>query len=376
MLDLAAAGNCDEAKEALRDWIVPTWSYVFGDVEGHIGYQAVGRIPIREQWNREYRPGWDPAHQWSGLIPYDALPALSDPAEGYARSANNRTAPEDYPYPLSGTWSSGHRALRIRQMLEEQEQFSREDFARMQTDTLSMRAVEVLPSLVETLKRSSDPRVLEAAGFLDEWNGRMDVDEVGASIFELFFAEFTTAVAAERFSGDEVPLVAGAISGYAVRLLRKDETGGSPPRNETVVTSMLRAIDILTERLGPDMAEWRWGRIHKIALNHLLSDRGDLSDLLKRGGQPVGGNGITVCNTGFDPNYLASIGANWRHNADLADDPPGLWAVDTTGQSGHPGSPHYGDQLTEWLAGRHHYLPLDSERARAQAAHTLTLSPG
>ncbi|MYB49425.1 MAG: penicillin acylase family protein [Dehalococcoidia bacterium] len=376
MLDLAAAGNCDEAKEALRDWIVPTWSYVFGDVEGHIGYQAVGRIPIREQWNREYRPGWDPAHQWSGLIPYDALPALSDPAEGYARSANNRTAPEDYPYPLSGTWSSGHRALRIRQMLEEQEQFSREDFARMQTDTLSMRAVEVLPSLVETLKRSSDPRVLEAAGFLDEWNGRMDVDEVGASIFELFFAEFTTAVAAERFSGDEVPLVAGAISGYSVRLLRKDETGGSPPRNETVVTSMLRAIDILTERLGPEMAEWRWGRIHKIALNHLLSDRGDLSDLLKRGGQPVGGNGITVCNTGFDPNYLASIGANWRHNADLADDPPGLWAVDTTGQSGHPGSPHYGDQLTEWLAGRHHYLPLDSERARAQAASTLTLSPG
>ena len=375
MLDLAAARNCEEAREALRDWIVPTWSYVFGDVEGHFGYQAVGRIPIREQWNREYRPGWDPAHEWQGFIPYDALPALNDPAEGYARSANNRAAPEDYPYPLSGTWSSGYRALRIRQMLEEKEQFSREDFARMQTDTLSMRAVEVLPSLVETLRKASDPRVLGVAGYLDEWNGRMDVDEVGASIFEFFFAEFTTAVAAEWFTGDEVPLVAGAISGFAVRLLDNDETGGSPPRNETIVTSMLRAIDSLTERLGPDMSEWRWGRIHKIALNHLLSDRGDLSDLLRRGGQPVGGNGITVSNTGFDPNYLASIGANWRHNADLADDPPGLWAVDATGQSGHPGSPHYGDQVTEWLSGRHHYLPLDRKRALAGAAHTLTLKP-
>ena len=394
MLDLAAARDCDEAREALRDWIVPTWSYVFGDVEGHIAYQAVGRIPIREQWNREYRPGWDPAHQWQGFIPYDALPALSDPAEGYARSANNRTAPEDYPYPLSGTWSSGHRALRIRQLLEEKEQLSREDFARMQTDTLSMRAVEVLPSLVETLRQASDPkvqeddrflsetlrqasdpRVLEAAEFLSKWNSRMDVDEIGASIFELFFSEFTTAVAAERFDDDAVPLVAGAISGFAVRLLDNDEFGYSPPRNETIVTCMVRAIDALTERLGPDMAEWRWGRIHKITLNHLLSDRGDLSDLLRRGGQPVGGNGITVSNTGFDPNYLASIGANWRHNADLAEDPPGLWAVDATGQSGHPGSPHYGDQLTEWLAGRHHYLPLDSERARAQAAKTLTLKP-
>ena len=378
MLDLAAARNSDEAREALRDWIVPTWSYVFGDVEGHIAYQAVGRIPIREQWNRERRPGWDPAHQWRGFIPYDALPAVSDPDEGYARSANNRTAPEDYPYPLSGTWSSGYRALRIRQMLEEKQQFSREDFARMQTDTLSMRAVEALPSLVETLKRSSDPRVLEAAESLSAWNGRMDVDEVGASIFEFFFAEWSTAVAAERFTGDEVPLVAGAISGFAVRLLADDEHGylSSVSREDAIVACMVRALDELTERLGPDVSEWRWGRIHKITLNHLLSERGDISDLLRRGGQPVGGNGITVSNTGFDPNYLASIGANWRHNADLADDPPGLWAVDATGQSGHPGSPHYGDQLTEWLAGRHHYLPLDGERARAQAAHTLTLKPG
>ena len=377
MLDLAAARNSDEAREALRDWIVPTWSYVFGDVEGHIAYQAVGRIPIREQWNRERRPGWDPAHQWRGFIPYDALPAVSDPDEGYARSANNRTAPEDYPYPLSGTWSSGYRALRIRQMLEEKQQFSREDFARMQTDTLSMRAVEALPPLVETLKRSSDPRVLEAAEFLSAWNGRMDVDEVGASIFEFFFAEWSTAVAAERFTGDEVPLVAGAISGFAVRLLADDKHGylHSSSREDAVVACMVRALDELTERLGPDVSEWRWGRIHKITLNHLLSDRGDLSDLLRRGGQPVGGNGITVSNTGFDPNYLASIGANWRHNADLADDPPGLWAVDATGQSGHPGSPHYGDQLTEWLAGRHHYLPLDRERVQAQAAQTLTLKP-
>lgn len=377
MLDLAAARNSDEAKEALREWIVPTWSYVFGDVEGHIAYQAVGRIPIREQWNREYRPGWDPAHQWRGLIPYDALPAVSDPAEGYARSANNRAAPEDYPYPLSGTWSSGYRALRIRQMLEEKEQFSREDFARMQTDTLSMRAVETLPSLVETLQSSSNPRVREAATILGEWNGRMDVDEVGASIFEFFFAEWTTAVAAERFSGEEVPLVAGAISGFAARLLASDPHGylRSTTREDAIAASMLRAIEELTERLGADMAEWRWGKIHKITLNHLLSDRGDLSDLLRRGGQPVGGNGITVSNTGFDPNYLASIGANWRHNADLAENPPGLWAVDATGQSGHPGSPHYGDQVTEWLAGKHHYLPLDRERARTHAACTLALKP-
>ena len=62
--------------------------------------------------------------------------------------------------------------------------------------------------------------------------------------------------------------------------------------------------------------------------------------------------------TGFDPNYMAAMGANYRLNADLADDPPGLWAVDAAGQSGQPGSPNYCDQLSEWLVNRKHYLTL------------------
>ena len=377
MLNLAAARDCDSAREALRSWVVPTWSYVFGDVDGHIGYQAVGRIPIREQWNREYRHGWEPEHRWQGFIPYDALPTLKDPSDGYARSANNRGAPDDFPYPLSGTWSSGYRARRIRELLEDAERLSREDFARMQTDTLSMRAVDALPSILRIIEQTSDPRVREAANHLRAWNARMDIDQVGASIFEFFFAEWTKTIASERFQGEEIPLVAGAVSGFAVRLLGGDEFGyfRSTNRERAVIDCMERAISELHDRLGPDMSQWQWGNIHKITLNHLLSGRGDLSILLSRGGQPVGGNGITVCNTGFDPNYLASIGANWRHNADLGDDPPGLWAVDASGQSGHPGSPHYGDQLREWLAGRHHYIPLDRARAHAAAKQTTTLRP-
>jgi penicillin amidase len=123
------------------------------------------------------------------------------------------------------------------------------------------------------------------------------------------------------------------------------------------------------------MSAWSWGKIHSIYLNHLMSHHADLKELLQRGGHPVHGNGITVCNTGFDPNYLAAMGANWRHNADLSEDPPGLWAVDAAGQSGHPGSPHYCDQLSEWLSGRHRFIPLDRERAETDAESRLILTP-
>jgi penicillin amidase len=69
------------------------------------------------------------------------------------------------------------------------------------------------------------------------------------------------------------------------------------------------------------------------------------------------------------------MGANYRLIADLASSPPGLWAVDAQGQSGHPGSPHYGDQLTDWIAARYHWLPLDRAEAAKTSVATLRLEP-
>jgi len=374
-LAAARACSCAEFREALREWRVPTVSFVFADVDGHIGYQCAGRIPIRDDWDRGYRPGWDPRHQWTALIPYGEMPAESDPASGWVRSANNRTAPPDFPYPLSGTWNSGYRALRIRQMLEAQERFAVGDFARMQGDTLSLRAVECVPALLAALEGVPDERLRRAAAVLRGWNRRMDVAEVGAALFEPFFARWCRAVAEARFPPAMVDLMAGADMGLAVALLAGDTGGWFAPgrRNEAIVSAFRRTVENLEARLGPDVTAWTWGRVHTIPLRHFLSGRGDLGALLDRGGNPVHGSGVTVCNTGYDPNYMAVIGANYRLIADLSADPPCLHAVDASGQSGEPGSRHYGDQLPEWLAGQHHVIPMDRARVEDEAAARLTL---
>ena len=377
LLAANVAESCAEFREALREWRVPTWSFGFADVDGHTGYHCMGRIPIRKQWDRGYRDGWDPEHQWNGMIPFDGMPALVDPRQGWIRSANNRTAPEDFPYPLSGTWSSGYRAKRIRTMLEEQKQMTRQDFARMQTDVLSLRAIEGVPHLLQILSGASDARIRTAASALESWDCRMEPDRVAASIFEVFFERWAVTVASQRFPEEAVPAISQAISGLAVELLSHDRHGWfeHSSREDAAIDALSQALDELASHLGPDASEWTWGKLHTVKLDHYLSERGDLSQLLGRGGQPVGGNGITVSNTGHDPNYLAALGANYRLIADLSESPPGLWAVDAAGQSGHPGSPHYCDQLPEWLAGRHHYLPLDTERVRSNARTTLKLRP-
>jgi penicillin amidase len=370
------ARTCAEFRDALRDWRVPTWSFVFADIDGHIGYQCAGKIPVRENWDRGYRPGWEPAHQWTAYVPFDGLPAIADPPHGWIRSANNRTAPEDFPYPLSGTWSSGHRAMRIRQMLEEQDRFTREDFARMQMDALSIRAVEAVPPLLAALEDASEARVRRAAEALWAWNRRMEPDEAGAALFELFFAVWCQTVAAERFPPDVVDLIAGAIGGLANALLAGDPWGwfARGGRDAAIIEAFRRTLDDLEARLGPDMSTWTWGRVHRITLRHFLSGRGDLAQLLDRWDEPVRGSGVTVCNTGYDPNYLAAMGANYRLIGDLGATSPGLWATDSAGTSGDPGSPHYCDQLPEWLAGRHHFIPLDRADVEREAASRLALT--
>jgi penicillin amidase len=377
LLAMDRARSAEGLRDALRGWRVPTWSLVFADVDGHIGYQAAGGIPIRRVRERGYRPGWDPRHQWEGLIPFDAMPRLADPARGFIATANNRPAPDDFPYPLSGTWSSGHRARRVRQMLEATPLCSREDFVRMHQDVLSLRALECVPRLLKALGGSPAPRVVEALGHLERWDGRMEIDRVGAALFEVFFSRFCRAVADERFPPDQAELVAGALAGLAAGLIGDDEVGwfGRRSREAALLGAFEATLDELERRLGPDVATWTWGRLHQIRLPHVLSARGELGPLLDRGGVPVKGSGVTVCNTGYDPNYLAPMGANYRLIADLASSPPGLWAVDAQGQSGHPGSPHYGDQLAEWIAARYHWLTLDRAAAANTSVATLRLEP-
>jgi penicillin amidase len=366
-----------EFREALRPWHVPTFSVVFADTDGHIGYQGVGRIPLRKVWERGYRPGWDPEHQWLGVVPFDGMPRLADPERGWLATANNRPAPEDFPYPLSGTWSDGLRARRIRQMLEARDVLSLDDCAAMQRDTLSLRAVRCVPGLLKSLEASPEPRVQQAVGHLRAWDGRMEPDRVGATLFEVFFAHWTRTVAQERFDRETAAFVAGAVNGLSAALLAEDAAGwfAAGKREQAVCGAMSAALDWLTDRLGSDMARWAWGKLHVLSLRHILSGRGDLGRLLDQRGLPVPGTMHTVCNTGLRSDYSAGLGANYRLVADLSASPPALRAVDSQSQSGHPGSPHYGDQFPTWLRGEYHPLPLNRAEASQLAVRTLTVQP-
>lgn len=370
LLAMGRSKNVADFQEATRPWHVPTFSLMVADTDGHIGFQAAGRIPIRRIAERGYRPGWDPKHQWDGLIPFASMPHLNDPERGWIASANNRLAADDYPYPLSGCWSSGHRAVRIRQMLTAKEKHSVENFQQMQVDTLSLRAVAALPPLLDLLTNDTHPLVPESLEILKAWNGHMQMDQVGPTLFNTFFNCWCQRVAAEQFDEQIQSFMQGTVSGVASRLLHEDPSQWfeEVDREEQIRASFHQSLAQLTEQLGENIHDWTWGRLQVINFTHVLADRGDLAELLNQRAQPVHGDMMTVCNTGF-----GTTGAGYRLIHDLGSQPPQMLAVDCQSQSGQPGSPHYDDQFPTWAAGKHHVLSLDREQASLGRQHQLTL---
>lgn len=382
LLGMNRAKNCADFRESLRPWHVPTFSVVFADVEGNIGYQATGRIPLRHRPERGYRAAWDPDDQWDGLVPFEGMPSAVNPPRGFVVTANNRVVDDSYPFPLSGTWTSGHRARRIREVIESRATHQHDDHRRLQQDPRSLRAVDCLPGLCALLADEHLERVQQARVLLRDWNGDCLTELVAPTVFNVFFVDWCRRVAAERFPEDAVPLMASGIEGLAARLLQIKPPGcdadgwfRAKDFGDIVRETFRGTLERLAQRFGPNIGEWTWGRLHRLDLKHFLSGRGDLGLLLNQGGAGVRGDATTVCNTGRGPDFEAAVGAGFRMICDLGESPAGLWMVDAQSQSGHCGSPHYQDQFHDWLAGQYHFVALDRQAVAGEFLACLQLDP-
>jgi penicillin G amidase len=382
LLGMNRARNCSTFRDSLRPWHVPTFSVVFADVDGNIGYQATGRIPFRRKPERAYRSARDPSDQWDDLIPFEKMPAVINPPRGFVVTANNRVVDDRYPYPISGTWTSGYRARRIRELIESQAQHARDDHRRIQQDPRSLRAVACLSGLVALLANDDREDVRKARVLLGDWNGDCLPELVAPAIFNVFFVDWCQRLAAERFPEDAVFLLSGGIEGLAAKLLEADSPGsdadgwfGNLDCARFVRETFRGTLERLARRFGPDMAEWTWGRLHRLDLKHVLAGRGELGLLLNKPGEGVRGDATTVCNTGRGPDFEAAVGAGFRMICDLGESPTGLWMVDAQSHSGHCGSPHYADQFQDWLGGQYHFLPLDRQEAAKDCIAQLQLTP-
>lgn len=360
LLNMDRASTVVEFREALRPWHVPTFALVIADTDGRIGFHAAGRVPVRKRNERAFRRGQDPDDQWQGLIPFEEMPSLDDPERGWIASANNRVAPDDFPHRMYGGWVSGARANRIREMIGSRDSLTTDDMRDMHQDAVNLRAATLVPQLIDQFTDSGDERIERALAVLREWDFVSEPGSVAATIFNVFYSHWCHTVSRARFTGATAELLSKGVEPGAGRLIAADEHGWFPDgnREQKLRETFAGTLGWLEDRLGADLSNWTWSRLHVMPLRHVLSSRGDLGQLLDHGGAAVRGDMLTVCNTGGGPDWVAASGAGYRMIADLSSSPPVLRAIDGQSQSGQPGSPHYSDQFDDWVSGRYHEIPL------------------
>src|SRR6202140_3476993 len=129
------AQNWEEFRKAFAQLDAPGQNVVYADVDGNIGYQTTGHVPIRAAGDGSLPvSGADDANEWTSYIPFDKLPSIYNPPSGIIATANGRITPDGYPHSVSMEWEASWRTARIYQALESGRKFSSADMLALQTD--------------------------------------------------------------------------------------------------------------------------------------------------------------------------------------------------------------------------------------------------
>ncbi|WP_050614903.1 penicillin acylase family protein [Bacillus testis] len=377
IINMNKADSWNAFEKALEKFRTPAQNFVFASKDGTIAYKANGNIPIRKKGDSMLPvPGWNDEYEWKGFIPFDELPRLVNPTEGFISTANNKVISDDYPYHISHNWAQPYRQMRIQEVLKKNPSLEAKHMKELQSDVKNLQAKEFVPLFLKTLEGSKDKEVSNALKILGKWDYQDKKDQAAPLIFNLWINQIQAILFEKQIPEDTFKLFNGRKQAVDQLLRRALEGNPGPWINEQggiklVLEKSLKATlhDIQKEQ-GKKMGDWSWGDFHKIYFNHPLSAVSPLNFIFNsQGGIPANGSGVTVQAAGFEPEGTVDHGASWRFVADLNDLSKSYQLVGP-GQSGHVKSKWYHDQMEDWVKGNYHTTYLNEKRGE-----TLVLKP-
>jgi penicillin amidase len=392
---MSRARDCLEFREALRHWTAPVQNVVYADTKGNIAYSYPGKVPIRAKGDgRVPVPGWTGEYEWLGYVPFEELPHLCNPPQGYVVTANNRVVGDDYPYHLGSEFASGDRAQRIVELIKAREQIDVTYVKGMHFDQVSHTARAIGRHLLQLPLH--DPELAAVVERMRDWDGSLDAGSAPAAIHQVFLRRMIQLLLQDklgdltiRYAGKgPTPMLAeSSIFGstswlWLLKVIAQPSSpwfnlGHGETRDDVMRLALRQTIDLLKATLGPKIEDWAWGKLHTLTYGHTLGRVKPLDRLFNRGPYPIGGDGTTVWATGASRHDLSSqgiVGPPFRFIADLGD-LRNSWGLLVPGQSGQPGSKHYDDQIQAWFTGEYHPMLYEREDVERGAHARLHLVP-
>ena len=370
LLEMNQSENLDAFKKALRKNYAPMQNVVMADIEGNIFYQAAGVAPKRTLHQGLYGVvpglGWDKQYDWNGYVPFEQLPASSNPEQGWLATANQAIIASNDPNPLTADWDLPTRYDRIVELIKSKDTHDFNSMKAIQADTLSLGAIPLL----EFFKASKPNHPLASAAMeiAKDFDGNMKVNSSGALLFHAWADQLTRNIFSRLsylFTDDY-----GARN-FRTPLMLQIANPNSPwcdqPGTDKVETcaessnaAFEKALDQLSARYGNDPKKWSWGEAHTAISEHRPFSNIPILGRIFNLKTPFPGDSFTVnvgrlellqSNNPFETKQAPSM----RTIYDLSDLEKSVF-IYQTGQSGWIQSSRYRNMLPLWA--NNEYLPL------------------
>ncbi|GAB2606061.1 penicillin acylase family protein [Pseudactinotalea suaedae] len=415
---LGTASDAADVATAAAAFEVPTQNIVFATTDGTIGYQAPGKIPIREavpdgvvpsdgSWPR---PGWDSRYDWQGFVDPTEMPQVLNPDEGFIVAANQAVqAPGTDPF-LTTDYDFGYRSQAIRDVLEARIAdgggLTVADMNEIQLIDTNPYAELLVPVLLEVdiQEEAQTPEVVafteQAVDLLEDWDHANDTDSAAAAYFSAVWANVMRLTFWDQVPTSQRP-DGGSQWLEAVRGLLEDVE--SPwwddratltvveQRDQILAQALIAARSQLTVLLGKAPQDWRWGQLHQAAPQHQALGSEGVPTIIRNLVNPdpigvAGGSSIVNAN-GWNaasweevdgeltyPVFDVTAVPAMRMVLDVADWDASTW-VQLTGNSGHPLSQNYADQFGPWAEGETFPWAFTPDAVEDAEEQTLVLLP-
>lgn len=301
-------------------------------------------------------------------MPYDELPRVVNPEEGFIATANNEVIDDSYPYHITKMWAQPYRYERIAEVLRERDDFTPEDMMQLQMDQKNMYAGEFLNDLLGSIEAQDEgEKYKEVVSMLREWDQLDSVDAAAPLVFHKLMKQLPIVMFSEEMPEDVYKLLPGkgSITDQLLRAAYAGEPGAWIEQyggvDKWVFDSFEQSVGDIEEQFGKKVASWKWGDFHQVEFPHALSGASPIFEyFLNPKKQAIGGSNVTVQAAAFQEDGTVDHGAPWRFVADLSDLST-AYHILGPGQSGHMKSQWFHNQVDDWVQGNYRETVLDGD---------------
>jgi penicillin amidase len=375
LFDVDAAQNWEQFRKAFSLFASPSQNVVYADVDGNIGYQPMGFVPMRASGDGTVPvSGADSKHDWVGYLAFDKLPSLYNPPSGIIATANAKITPDGYPYLLATQWFPPYRTERIYQVLEQDpgKKFTPADMLALQTDITSGYDRFFAEHFVYAVDHSSKAgaRAREAAEIMRGFDGRMLADSAAPTIEVNARKALWELLLKPKLDTDWEHYEWSEAAVALESLVRDQPERWLPPGYSNFNDVLAQAVENAVKDGPANLKSWQYGPAFPVEINHpLFGAIPGLRGLAGPGRHPQSGGTYTVKQVG------RTFGPSERMTVDFANLDASTFNI-VIGESGQIFSPYYMDQWPAWYGNTTFTLAYSDKAVQAAKTHALTLEPG